>query len=110
MPPYIFKMPENTPELTHEGLTAWIEGHDTLDIGTTVHVWRDDEHVMFSLYGTVLARIGRHFVEFTEHGDRHLATTQWLSKIVYDNGAGPREVLVRPDDKDAAVAALREAM
>lgn len=98
MPEYIFRFPADTPPLTYADLDARCTRQNHADagggkIGTTVTLWRDvsdigEPCVRFYLYDTELARIYPARVEFTEHGDRHMATTYWLGRIVTDNGIG----------------------
>lgn len=103
---YIFRMPAGTPDLTFAGLAARLrEVCDLprckaccLAIGTTVRVSRAGgrrDALDFSLYGTVIARISMGTVYFPETGDAHLATTEWLSRIVHDNGIGSRVWRIR---------------
>jgi len=94
---YIFRFPADTPPLTYAELSARIErqsqnhAYATGTIGTTVKIYRSNNHdgepyVALYLYGLELANIYAGRVEFTEHGDRHTATTEWLARICYDNG------------------------
>ena len=95
MPGYIFRFPADTPPLTYAELSARIErqnhGYATGEIGTTVKLYQSTSHdgepyVALYLYGLELANIYPGRVDFTEHGDQHMATTQWLAQIVADNG------------------------
>lgn len=88
---YIFRMPKDTPELTHETLDAYIgPTRNRASIGATVSVyrWAKDNGLRFELYWTTLAVIYPGRVEFTTHGDTHGATREWLQKIATDNGIG----------------------
>ena len=95
MSEYIFRMPKDTPELTWEGLDAYLKrGRNTYrrKIGTTVTLRRwGDEAIALHLYDTALALLypdGR--VLFAEAGanDRHMATGYWLDLVARDNKLG----------------------
>lgn len=77
---YIFRFPADTPPLTYGELQGRTR------IGTTVTIGHDPGSAVLWLYDTPLARIYPDRVEFTEHGDRHMATTEWLARIAADNG------------------------
>ena len=88
---YIFRVPQDTPPLTFEGLAAYIGSGGERKIGTTVlvtlHPARDDcaASVTFRLYDTNLAVIDATGVYFTRHGDRHQATREWIAMIAVSN-------------------------
>ena len=92
---YIFRMPRDTPELTWEGLDAYLKrGRNAYrrKIGATVTLRRwGDDWISLLLYDTALALLypdGR--VLFAEAGanDRHRATGAWLDLIARDNKLG----------------------
>jgi hypothetical protein len=82
MPDYIFRFPADTPPLTYDGLKS------RRRIGTTVTIHHFPGSAVLELYDTPLAVIYLDRVEFTKHGDRHMTTTEWLYRIVTDNGLG----------------------
>jgi hypothetical protein len=106
MSEFIFRMPAGTPDLDFTSLEAYIraayDGEDLLfsdhaEIGTTVQVvWRGSRRpgleippcIDFSLYDTVIARIYQDRAEFPVTGDTHMATTEWIARIVRDNAIG----------------------
>jgi hypothetical protein len=85
---YIFRFPANTPELTYETLSAKLAACEgALKIGTTVQVWEDARGgVSVQLYDTVIARITPDEVEFPGPDVPSQATTEWLARIIRDNG------------------------
>lgn len=103
---FIFRMPENTPDLDFTSLEAYIraaydgEGPrhgDHAEIGTTVQVvWHGSRRpglelppaVDFQLYGLHIARIFPDRVNFAKHDDPHMATGEWVAKIIRDNAIG----------------------
>jgi hypothetical protein len=95
---YLLRFPENTPELTYEALTAYEEKHwhpyadgsRYAPIGTTVTITKAGDLNAFDLrlYGLTIARIFQDQVFFPLTGDAHMATREWLGKIVRDNGIG----------------------
>lgn len=95
MPGFIFRMPANVPDLTYESLDNWLGNNRTRAIGTTVSVRRNiwpisGPAISIYLYGTGIARLLQrtHAVYFPAHGDTHMATGEWLGKIIRDNGIG----------------------
>lgn len=105
---YIFRFPEGTPDLTFDDLAAWLGGRSGRAIGTTVviaHMPATEtqfESIDIELYGLVIARLmnkpGR--VEFPSADDPHLATTEWISKVVRDNCVGSSVGRIRRSRKD----------
>lgn len=89
---YIFRMPRNTPRLSHAGLSEYLGRCFSRGIGTTVTVEKwEGGRISFRLYGLTLANFyPDDRVEFTEAGanDRHMATGAWLGQIAGDNGLG----------------------
>jgi hypothetical protein len=96
---FIFRFPENTPELTYEtlgGLTSAACGKFfrctscRLHIGTTVSVrWNArGDALIVRLYDLDIAWLYADRVAFTHEDDPHMATTEWLARIVRDNGIG----------------------
>lgn len=94
---YIFRFPAGTPELTFETLNAkvheacgkfWRCSSCSLRIGTTVTVrWAAHaDALIVRLYDLDIAWIYADRVAFTATDDPHMATTEWLAKIVKDNG------------------------
>lgn len=95
---YIFRWPADTPEMTYEGLAARLgaagcDSHDrhgrwcTAKIGTTVTLRWCREAVQVQLYSTTIAFILPGTVVFP-NDDPHTATTEWIARIVRDNGIG----------------------
>jgi hypothetical protein len=87
---YRFRIPENCPELSAEGLSEWLGKRSHRKIGRTVTIRPGAmrETFYFVLYEAVIAEIGPEQVYFPVTGDAHQATTAWLSRIVHDNGLG----------------------
>jgi hypothetical protein len=103
---YIFRMPEGCPYLDFTSLKAYIRAAynsedlhftDHAEIGTTVRVvWHGSRRprlelppsIAFELYGFTAAEIYPDRVGFAAADDPHMATTAWLSRIVYDNAIG----------------------
>jgi hypothetical protein len=96
---YLFRFPDDVPPMTFEALAARLRaicGHarcmscyDT--IGTTVQVrWHtaDRSSVMVRLYDTTIAVLTDDGTIRFPNDDPHMATTEWISKIVRDNGLG----------------------
>lgn len=88
---YIFRFPADTPPLTYAALSERCTADRPGRIGTTVALYPcinhdGAEYVALYLYGLELANIYADRVDFTEHGDRHMATTEWLARIAADNG------------------------
>lgn len=97
MSEFIFRFPADTPKLDYNGLSHYI--HDRFgdragsgSIGTTVtitHRTRDREAgITFILYGTTIAVIRPGRAEFPFTTDAHMATAEWIGRIVRDNGIG----------------------
>jgi hypothetical protein len=100
---YLFRIPAGCPELTAEGLTAWMQraypGQDLRYgdhrmIGATVTVtYRGplpgrlpaENGFTFRLYDLDLAVITRTRISFTGTDDPHMATTYWVTQILHDN-------------------------
>ena len=91
---YAFRAPAGTPELTCEGLSAYLgASRSKRAIGTTVTVMHvaaapGEPAYDFRLYGLVIAQIFPGRVYFPRTDDTHQATSSWLSAIVRDNGIG----------------------
>ena len=99
---YKFAFPTDTPDLTFDGLTAYINGirigtkrrpyTDMAWIGTTVRLdgphHDDGLRFHFHIHGLLIARIFAGHIGFPKHGDTHANTREWVSKIVADNGLG----------------------
>lgn len=96
MTEFIFRFPADMPELSYRPLDAEIGKlcsqpncrSCVLEIGTTVKVRRLPLALEFRLYDTVIAYIYPGCVEFSKTDDPHQATTEWLTRIVQDNGIG----------------------
>ena len=109
---YIFRMPEGTPKLTFEALSAQLDAlcdrprctPCTLAVGTTVTIcWHGAARghaVAFQLYGLGIAVISQKLVQFPVTGDAHIATTGWLAKIIRDNGLGSSAWRIRRHKAD----------
>jgi hypothetical protein len=102
---YIFRFPAGTPAMTYGGLMRYVSSHhgpDEVPIGKTVRVrirrpgGPGHEVIDVYLYGTRIARLTQHgAVTFGRTDDPHLATTEWVSRIVRDNGLGNRAWRIR---------------
>lgn len=95
---YIFRMPRDVPEMTYEGLDAYLGKHPSGRIGTTVTVAYHGSRrhlaaalppaITVTLYQTRIARVMPGMVYFCPTGDAHQATHAWISRIIADNGIG----------------------
>lgn len=96
---FIFRFPADTPPMTFEALAARLRAvcdherclscYDT--IGTTVQIrWHtaDRSSVMVRLYETTIAVLTDDDTIRFPNDDPHKTTTEWISKIVHDNGLG----------------------
>jgi hypothetical protein len=93
-----FRFPADVPDLTFEPLAARLRAVCNLDrctscileIGTTVLVrWGPRrESVLIRLYSTTIAVLGADGTVRFPNDDPHMATTEWISRIVRDNGLG----------------------
>ena len=122
---YIFRMPAGTPHLDYASLEAYVSRRydgeelrygDHAMIGTTVQVTYEDglvtgvpmpPRMAVLLYGVRIASIYRHAVYFCQHGDAHLATTEWTGKIVSDNAIGTSVFRVRRRKPDPLIPGPR---
>ena len=96
--PYIFRIPRNTPDLDYATLNTWMGLRGQRKIGATVTVVALDAHASamgevpasfeFWLYETLIARVYPDRVDFPGPDDPHMATTEWIAKIVHDNAIG----------------------
>ena len=122
---FIFRMPAGTPRLDYGGLTAYIRAAyngeklrygDHARIGTTVRVrytgtrpgivpMRDV--IEFQLYDLTIAVISRNRVEFPFTRDAHMATGEWISRIVRDNQIGGGVFRVRRRAHDPLIPGPR---
>lgn len=95
---YVFRYPKDTPEMNYNTLAARLRAvcdrerctSCPLAIGSTVTVrWHDRARssVMVQLYDTCIAVMDEHTVRFP-NDDPHQTTTEWICKIVADNGLG----------------------
>jgi hypothetical protein len=85
---YIFRFPADMPELTYDGLTAYIgDGFASRKIGTTVTAEKSGSgYVRVQLYDTVIALVYFDRVRFPGPDHPSQATTAWLARIIQDNG------------------------
>jgi hypothetical protein len=125
---FIFRMPANCPDLDFKSLEAYIraayDGEDLRNgdhagIGTTVRVTYEDSlvtgvpmppRIAVRLYGLRIAAVYRHAVYFQQTGDAHMATTEWIAKIVRDNAIGTSVFRVRRRKSDSLVEGPRGYM
>lgn len=110
MSEYIFRFPAAMPELTFEALTSRLRAlcdreqctscYD--EIGTTVQVrWiRSKNAIMIRLYGTTIAILSDDGSVQFPADDPHLTTTEWITRIVRDNGLGNRVWRIRRHASD----------
>jgi|HubBroStandDraft_3_1064219.scaffolds.fasta_scaffold258250_1 hypothetical protein len=128
MSEFIFRMPEHAPDLDFESLEAYIRAvvrgadlrnGDHAEIGTTVRVTYEDSPVTgvpmparmtVRLYGLRIAAVYRHAVYFQQTGDAHMATTEWIAKVVRDNAIGTSVFRVRRRKSDPLVEGPRGYM
>ena len=95
---FIFKIPAGTPDLTFEDLDAWLGRASARAIGTTVVIYRNPDAITIELYGLIIAELyesPKRRVVFGSTDDAHLATTEWLGKIIRDNCIGSSVYRVR---------------
>jgi hypothetical protein len=121
---FIFRMPAGTPEMTYEGLSAYMRSQPEVpyandscftEIGSTVTLTKMNSHsvshggphIDVRLYGLLIARVYSYKVEFPVHKDAHMATTEWLAKIVRDNGIGASVGRIRRIKSDPLVPGPR---
>lgn len=110
---FIFRFPAGTPPMTFAALAARLSDlcdranclADIVRIGTTVELrWSGRNHsaVMVRLYSTTIAILTKDGTVEFPNDDPHLATTEWISKIIYDNGLGDRAWRIRRHASDGA--------
>lgn len=123
---FIFRMPAGTPEMTYEGLRAYMDSRSKSwfpyansgrywKVGSTItltqmnphSVSQGGPHIDVRLYGLLVARVYPDRVEFPVHKDAHMATTEWLAKIVRDNGIGASVGRIRRIKSDPLVPGPR---
>jgi hypothetical protein len=108
---FIFRFPADVPPMTFEALAARLRAVCNLDrcsscydtIGTTVQVrWNSRDHsaVLIRLYETTIAILGKDGSIQFPNDDPHKATTEWISKIVRDNGLGSGVCRIRRRKSD----------
>lgn len=95
---YIFRIPQDAPDLDYASLNTWMGLRGQRKIGTTVTIVALDEHetamgqipASFEiwLYETLIARIYPDRVDFPGPDDPHMATSAWLFKVIRDNAIG----------------------
>jgi hypothetical protein len=96
---FIFCFPADMPEMTFEALAARLRAvcdrdrctSCTSKIGSTVQIrWRTTgrSSILVRLYETTIAVLSWDGTVRFPNDDPHMATTQWISRIVYDNGLG----------------------
>ena len=96
---FIFRFPTDMPPMTFEALAARLadlcdRGNclaDVAEIGSTVKLrWngRDHSAVLVRLYSTTIAILGKDGTIRFPNDDPHMATREWISKIIHDNGLG----------------------
>lgn len=120
MSEFIFRMPEGTPEMTYEGLSAYMDSQPEVpyanggyftEIGSTVTLTamnpRGGPRIDVRLYGLLIASIYANQVEFPVHKDAHMATGEWLGKIVRDNGIGTSVGRIRRQKADPLIPGPR---
>jgi hypothetical protein len=111
--PYIFRMPEDTPDLDFGSLQRLLwPATAEHKIGTTVTITgtgldSDEPGIAFRLYDTVIAVIRRDSVEFPVTGDVHMATSEWIARIVRDNAIGRGAGRIRRRQADPLVPGPR---
>jgi len=114
MPQYYFRFPADTPELTYDGLAAYVRKHWRLHpegwryapVGRTVTIHErrpgGPGHEVYDvyLYRLRIARLTPNAVSFGQADDGHLATREWLARIVADNGLGSTAWRIRRHKSD----------
>jgi len=110
---YIFRVPADTPDLDFGSLQRLLwPATSEHKIGTTVTVTGTDldtstPGIALRLYDTVIAVIRRESVDFPVTGDAHMATTEWIAKIVRDNAIGYGAGRIRRRKSDPLVPGPR---
>jgi hypothetical protein len=103
---YIFQFPAGTPPMTFDALAHMLDELCDVErcmscyarIGSTVQVrWhvRNRSAVTVRLYETTIAILTADGTIRFPNDDPHMATTEWISKIIYDNGLGGRAWRIR---------------
>ena len=106
MSPHPFYFPADTPEMTFTALAARLQAVCSRSqcmscyatIGTTVQVrWRTTgrSSILVRLYETTIAILSWDGTIRFPNDDPHMTTTEWISKIIYDNGLGSRAWRIR---------------
>jgi hypothetical protein len=109
-----FSIPITAPFLDHASLDKYTRGKGDRRIGTTIRIGREPQldaegnvyHVFsFRSYHTLLALIYPDRVAFMRHNDTSPEASEWLFKIVRDNGiSGPvvqgRTYIAHPPERE----------
>jgi hypothetical protein len=99
MSEFLFRFPANTPEMTFDALAHRLDGLCDQEgctscydqIGSTIQVrWYGRRRIglMVRLYETTIAILGSDDTIKFPNDDPHKTTTEWISKIIHDNGLG----------------------
>lgn len=108
---FIFRFPADTPPMTFEDLAALLSDlcdranclSDYVQIGTTIQIrWNGRNHdaILVRLYETTIAILGKDGLIRFPNDDPHKTTTEWISKIIRDNGLGSGAARIRRRKSD----------